>query len=299
VIVITTPTGSIGSQVVDNLIAKGEKLRVIARYPEKLSPQVRQDAEIIQGSSDDIDVLLAALDGADALYWCVPPAFRALDTRQYYRNFVTPVCQAIRDTRLKQVVGVSALGRGAALKAGPISNAHFADAMIEETGVSYRALWNPGFMENLLRQAEVIRQKGMFFLPNRADLKAPVVAVRDIAAVATRLLLDRSWTGQGGVPVLGPEDLSYNDMAEIMSEVLSRPVWYQQIDFADFKNNLVRTGASEAFAQDLVDMRQAINNGLYNIEPRTVEGTTPTTFRSWCLEVLKPTVYPEDNATPS
>jgi uncharacterized protein YbjT (DUF2867 family) len=243
---------------------------------------------------DDSQILRSALDGADVLFWCIPPAFRAPDTLEYYRHFGTVVCQAILDTGLKRVVGVSSLGRGIAKKAGPISNAHVMDAMIEETGVSYRALWNPGFMENVYRQAEVIRQKGLFFLPSRPDVKTPVVAVRDIAAVATRFLLDRSWTGQGGVPVLGPEDLSYNDMAEIMSEVLARPVRFQELTAADFKSNMLRVGATEAFAQDLVDMRQAISNGLYSAVPRTWEGTTPTTFRSWCEEVLKPAVYPEN-----
>lgn len=297
VIVVTTPTGSIGSQVVDNLVDAGAEVRVIARYPEKLSQKVLQSAEVVQGSMDDGRILRSALAGADALFWCIPPAFRAPDTLEYYRHFGTVVCQAIRDTGLKQVVGVSSLGRGAAKKAGPISNAHMMDAMIEETGVSYRALWNPGFMENLLRYSDAIRQKGLFFLPSKPDVKAPVVAVRDIAAVATRLLLDRSWTGQGGVPVLGAEDLSYNDMADIISEVLARPVRFQELSAADFKSNMLRAGASEAFAQDLVDMRQAISNGVYSTVPRTLEDSTPTTFRTWCEDVLKPAVYPESVAT--
>lgn len=123
-----------------------------------------------------------------------------------------------------------------------------------------------------------------------------MVAVRDIAAAATRLLLDRSWIGQGGVPVLEPEDLSYNDMADIMSEVLARPVRFQELSAADFKSNMLLSGASEAFAQDLVDMRQAISSGLYSAVPRTAEGSTPTTFRSWCEDVLKPAVYPEGDA---
>lgn len=172
-IVVTTPTGSIGSQVVDNLIDAGAGIRVVARYPEKLPQNVKRNVEVVQGSMDDSRILHSALDGADVIFWCIPPAFRASDTLEYYRHFGTAVCQAIRTTAVKQVVGVSSLGRGIAKKAGPISNAHVMDAMIEETGVSYRALWNPGFMDNLLRQAEAIRQKGLFFLPSRPDVKAP------------------------------------------------------------------------------------------------------------------------------
>ena len=37
-------------------------------------------------------------------------------------------------------------------------------------------------------------------------------------------------------------------------------------------------------------MAAAKNNGLDNAEPRTPENTTPTSFRQWCEEVLKPAV---------
>jgi hypothetical protein len=47
---------------------------------------------------------------------------------------------------------------------------------------------------------------------------------------------------------------------------------------------------SEAMAQGMADMATAKNNGLDNAEPRTPESTTPTTFRQWCEEVLKPAV---------
>jgi uncharacterized protein YbjT (DUF2867 family) len=54
----------------------------------------------------------------------------------------------------------------------------------------------------------------MFTSPIRGDLKAPSVATRDVAAVAATYLLDDSWTGVQDVPVLGPEDLSFEDMAQ-------------------------------------------------------------------------------------
>lgn len=40
----------------------------------------------------------------------------------------------------------------------------------------------------------------------------------------------------------------------------------------------------------MVDMMTAKNEGLDNHEPRTPEATTPTSFRQWCEEVLKPAV---------
>jgi hypothetical protein len=68
-------------------------------------------------------------------------------------------------------------------------------------------------MENMLRQFDALKHQGIFLSPNLSDLRAPHVVPRDIAASGAKLLLDRSWTGQDGVAVLGPEDLSFSDMA--------------------------------------------------------------------------------------
>ena len=47
---------------------------------------------------------------------------------------------------------------------------------------------------------------------------------------------------------------------------------------------------SEAWAQGIVDMAAAVDQGIYNAEPRTPQSTTSTSFRQWCEEVLKPAV---------
>jgi uncharacterized protein YbjT (DUF2867 family) len=148
----------------------------------------------------------------------------------------------------------------------------------------------PSFMDNLLRQVEAIRSQGLFFSTISGDRRLPTCATRDIAAVAARLLLDHSWSGVDSVPVLGPEDLSHNDMAQIMSEVLERPIRYQQIPIEGFMANLTGQGMSEAMAQAMVDMMVAKDEGLDNAEPRTPQSTTPTSFRQWCEEVLQPAV---------
>jgi uncharacterized protein YbjT (DUF2867 family) len=164
------------------------------------------------------------------------------------------------------------------------------DDLIASTGAGYRALTMPSFMDNILRQAGAIKSQGIFFSPISGDCKLPSVATRDIATVAAKLLLDPSWSGNGSVPVMGPQDLSFNDMAQIMSEVLGKSVGFQQIPGEAFKARLIGSGMSQAMAQGMLDMAMAKNEGLDNAEPRTPESTTPTTFRQWCEEVLKPAV---------
>ena len=91
------------------------------------------------------------------------------------------------------------------------------------------------------------------------------------------------------VTVLGPEDLSFNNTALIMSEVLDTPVRFQQISGEAYRANLIGLGMSDAMAQGMLDMAVAKDNGLDNAEPRTPQ-STPTSFRQWCEEVLKPAV---------
>ena len=90
--------------------------------------------------------------------------------------------------------------------------------------------------------------------------------------------------------MLGPEDLSQNDLALIMSEVLGRPIAFREVAIDVWKATLIQRGMSPAFADGYAAMMQAKAEGLDGAAPRTAENTTPTTFRDWCEEVLKPAV---------
>ena len=72
-IVVTTPTGNIGHQVLENILGSGEPIRVIARDPSRLPPQIRERVEIVQGSHGDSDVVNRAFKGADSVFWLAPP----------------------------------------------------------------------------------------------------------------------------------------------------------------------------------------------------------------------------------
>lgn len=291
-ILITTPTGAIGRQVLDHVLESGEPIRVIARDPSRLSPQTRERVDVVEGSHGDLDIVSRAFRGAEAVFWLPPPQPQADSVEAAYVDFTRPACEALKSGGVRRVVGVSALGRGTAMaaKAGHVTASLAMDDLIASTGVAYRALTMPSFMDNMLRQVEPIRNQGVFFWPMSGDAKHPTCATSDIAATAARLLLDRSWSGRGEVPVLGPEDLSMNDMARILSASLGKPVRHQQIPLAAFKASLTERGMSEAMAQGMVDMMAAKEAGLDDAVARTPETATPTSFRQWCDEVLKPAV---------
>jgi uncharacterized protein YbjT (DUF2867 family) len=292
-IVITTPTGTIGHQVLDRILDSGETVRVIARDPARLPARVHDQAEVVPGSHGDADVITKALAGADRLFWLVPPPGfrhqgRALD---YYLDFTRPASQALasRDVR---VTAISTLGHGYQGPAGLLSAALAMDELIESTGVPYRTLALPFFMENLLRQAGEMAEQDTFSMAHLADRPLPAIATRDIAAAAATLLLDNSWDGQASVPLTSPDNLTPVDMAQVISAVLGRPIRYRQLPVDDYQAAFVRRGASPALAQDFADMVAAQNNGIYDAEPREADSVTATTFRQWCEDTLRPAIQP-------
>ncbi|CAM5701811.1 NmrA family NAD(P)-binding protein [Streptomyces griseomycini] len=290
-IVVTTPTGDIGRQVLDRVLDSGEPVRVIARDSSRLAEHVRAQAEVVEGSHADADTIAKALEGADRLFWLVPPAgFRdAGPAGSYYLDFTRAAAQEAA-SRGVRMVHVTSLGHGYNGAAGLLSAALDMDELIESTGVQCRALALPFFMENVLHQVQPIAQQGVFSLANTADRPLLTVATQDVAAAAADLLLDTTWNGQARVPLVGPDSLTPDAMAEIITETLGRTVRYQQVPLADFQDRMVQRGASPSLAQDMADMVDAQNNGIYNAEPRDPASATATDFRQWCQNVLEPAI---------
>ncbi|WP_354637563.1 SDR family oxidoreductase [Kitasatospora camelliae] len=115
-IVITAPTGNIGRHLLARLLESapvaGEELRVIVRDPARLPDAARGRVEVVTGSHADAEVLDRAFDGADAVFWLVPPD-ASLTPYDTWSGFTLPAVKALADHGVGHVVGVSALGLGA------------------------------------------------------------------------------------------------------------------------------------------------------------------------------------------
>ncbi|POM25157.1 NAD(P)H azoreductase [Actinomadura rubteroloni] len=285
-IVVTAPTSTIGRVLVDVLLEEGAELRLVARDPSRLAPEIRARTEVVEGSHGDRDVIDRACKGAEAVFWLAP------DIDVPYTDFTRPGIAAFVRHGVERVVAITALGKGTrfAEHAGPVTASLAMCDLIAESGVAFRAVACPSFMHNLLNQVTSIRERGEFSMMIDPDLAAPLVAARDIAVASARLLLDDGWDGTGQVAVLGPEDLTPLDMARIMSDVLGTEIAYRQSTPGAFKASLTGFGMPDEAAQGMVDMFDAKNRGIDNAEPRTAASTTPTTFRSWCEDVLRPAV---------
>ena len=66
--VILGASGNTGHVAAQNLLARGEKVRVVARKPEQLQPLAAQGAEIFTADITDTSAITKALTGAGCAY---------------------------------------------------------------------------------------------------------------------------------------------------------------------------------------------------------------------------------------
>src|SRR6266576_3541626 len=155
-IVVTTPTGQIGKQVLEKVLLGSEPMRVIARNPDALSSETIARVEVVAGSHGDPEVVDKAFAGVDSVFWLCPPDSRAPSAEVAYVDFTRPAAAAINRHKVARVVGISALGRGTSIAehAGLVTASLAMDDLLASTSASYCAVTNPSFMDNLLRQVE-------------------------------------------------------------------------------------------------------------------------------------------------
>jgi uncharacterized protein YbjT (DUF2867 family) len=288
-ILVTNPTGIIGRRILPHLLAPEVSVRVVARNPRALPEAVREQVEIVRGSTDDATALRQALDGVEALFWCVPTeSLQETKVEQHYERFACAGWTAIREVGTPRVVTVSAVGKGRARRAGPISGLHAMEDILDESGAAIRHLRCGLFMENFLREAEWLIQRDLLSYPVASHFPLPLVAAEDIADIALRFLVRRDWSGIAGVAVHGPEDLSFGEAAAIIGRVLARPVRYEQMSPTQYVQKMVSAGASVEYARSLVAMYAELAQGISQAEPRTVESTTRTTLAKWSARELLP-----------
>ena len=296
-ILVATPTGKIGRRIVTELLAPEFSVRVITRDPARLSDEVREQVEVICGSLDDPATLQRALDGVEAMFFCVPSAtLQETNVRRHYERFARVATSAIRAAGTARVVTISSGGRGRAQNAGPISALHAMEDILNESGAAIRHLRCGAFMENLLQQAQAIAHQGVISYPMPGHVPIPMVAVTDVADMALRWLVQRNWDGVAGVAVHGPEDCSYSEVAAAIERVLERSVRYQEVAANAYVRALVARGASAEYAQSLVAMFAEMARGITQAEPRTFHTTTPTPLANWIREELLPMIAPQTEA---
>ena len=287
-ILVTTPTGQIGSRVAERLLAAGRPTRVLVRDPARLAPAVRAGAEVHTGSLDDADALARALDGADAAFLLVPPNYDADDWQATYRRFGAAAAAAVRSAETPRVVFLSSQGAHRD-DLGPVTWLGEIEGALRDATRHLVALRPAYFFENTLAALPTIAAEGTIYGHFPPDLAFPQVATRDIGDVAARWLQDASWTGHQVAGVHGPRDLSMRELAERAGEALGRPVAYAAVPLDALAQGMAAAGMAPSVVAGYMTLIGGLARSAFERpEARTAATTTPTEFAVWAREVLHP-----------
>jgi uncharacterized protein YbjT (DUF2867 family) len=288
-ILVTTPTGQVGSRVARRLLDAGADVRVLVRDPARLPDDVRARADVRTGDLGDAASLRAALEGASQLFLVIPPHYAAEDFAAWQRAVARGAADAVRGAGVRRVVLLSS-GGAHRDDLGPISRLGEAEALLNAAAPGVAALRAGFFFENFLSAVPAIRAFGSVFLRPAADARLPMVATADIGDAAAARLLDPAWSGHHVQGVHGPAHLTLAEATAALAAGIGRPLAYVQATDEQTRDALVQHGATPAAAADLAAMYARLGEVGMDGEPRSAETTTPTRLEDWARTRLRPLV---------
>ena len=282
--VITGATGNTGRVIVNGLLARGEKVRAVARNASHLKEEATKGAEAFAGQIADPDSLARALEGAKAAYLMIPPDVSNPDYRKYQDQLVESIGRAVEKSGLSHAVVLSSIGADKPEKTGPVVGLHNLEQRLNRiSGLNVLVLRPAYFMENTLPQSTLIRMFGMTAGPLRGDLSLPMIATRDIGEYSVNALLKLDFKGKQTRELLGQRDLSYNEVASIIGKAIAKPdLKYAQMPDEQVVGGLTSMGMSASIANLILEMAAALNSGhMRALEARSAENTTPTSYENF------------------
>jgi uncharacterized protein YbjT (DUF2867 family) len=290
--VIMGATGNTGSVVAEKLLAKGEKVRVVGRDAKRLERFEQKGAEAFVADATDAGALTKAFSGANAAYAMIPPNIGAPDVRAYQEQVNDALVSAIEKNGVKHAVVLSSFGADKPNKTGPVVGLHNLEEKLNGIpGLNALYLRAGYFMKNILPQVGVIKSFGDMAGPVKGELPLPMIATRDIGAVAAEALLKLDFDEKRPRELQGARDISYVEAARIVGAAIGKPdLAYQQMPAEQLKPALLQMGMSPSMADLLLEMADALNSGYMKmLEPRSPQNTTPTTFETFVTDVFVPT----------
>lgn len=174
----------------------------------------------------------------DALFWLIPPKLDAVNVREWHIQTGKADATAALTNHIKRVVFISSVGAGSNPDLGTISFLGEVEGILNEAAEDVVALRAGFFMENYFAQAHRIRDDAAFFFPFPEEHDLPFISTDDIGDVAASYLLDTRWAGHWTRNLMGPNNLTPNETASIISRVWGRP--FLQL-FYNPKSKIVQT----------------------------------------------------------
>ena len=222
-ILVTGATGQQGGAVARALLAKGQKVRVMTRHPEKAAALAKAGAEVVQGDLTNQAVLQLVLRGVNGVFAMSTPFEAGMDAE--VRQGIM-LADAAKQAEITHYVYTSV---GSAHRHTGIP--HFeskwkVEQHIQKIGLPATILRPVWFMDNFTTFAKPSTE-GVITLPMKMSRKLAMVALKDIGEFsAAAFMRPKDFIGQA-IDLAGDE-LTIPEVAALLTKTVGRPIRFQE-----------------------------------------------------------------------
>ena len=275
-ILITGATGTVGSEIVRLLAARGERVRAVTRNPE--TADFPGGVEAVRGSYSDITSIVGAMDGADAVFVLGVLGPEGVDADSALVN-------AASAAGARRIVKLSAIGTGDP-GLGFVGTWHLpGEQAVRASGADWTILRPSSFASNTLSWAQALHSYRPVSNLSGSGAQG-VVDPRDVSAVAVEALLFPVHAGRL-YTLTGPELLTTHDQAAVVAAALGRPVEVADIDEAAARAHMLAAGATPGFADGALAGQAFVRDGgnaVLTDDIRQVLGRPPRAYAEWVAD---------------
>ncbi|MFD8164396.1 NAD(P)H-binding protein [Streptomyces malaysiensis] len=278
-ILVTGATGAVGGEVVDRLLERGEKVRVLTRNPEG-ARRWAEAVDVVTGDLADPGSLGAALDGVDrAFLLLVLPGIPQAG----------PIVAAVRDAGVRHVALLSSIRAGSARDSAIKQVNLAAEAVVQGSGLDWTVLRGGTFMSNTLPWAPSVRAERVV----RAfggDFRSSAVDPRDVGEVAARVLADPAPHRSRVHTLTGGEVITVAEQVALLAELLGEPVAFEELPEAVARGAMVdRLRYPPAVADAMLTMLRNTDESLVRVDGAVAEvlGRPPRSYREWAADHIE------------
>lgn len=273
--VILGANGNTGSVVASTLLARGKKVRVVARDAAKVEGLRSKGAEVVTGDVLDASSMTRAFEGAEGAYLLTPPDNASNDLVGRGRKIIDAYLQAIDAAGVRHAALLSSVGAQLPSGTGPIVITHYAETtLVKAKQAKLTFVRAAYFMENILNYAHAMKNDGVLpVFGGGESYPFPMVATRDIGEVAAEALLNPPASTEV-VELMGPKEYSFADAASEASQILGREVKPMVLPLDAMVPTMMQFGISQNVAGLYREMTEAFGTGKVGFEGkgRTVRG---------------------------
>ncbi|KZL66324.1 glycoside hydrolase family 2, partial [Colletotrichum tofieldiae] len=278
-ILIIGGTGKVGRQITKLFAATSIPTYQASRSGAATTEQGADNIKPIAFDWDDEKTWTAALDaGATSIFLVAPPVMDMMPPMQSF------IDQARFKGHAKRFVLLSGSPVEPDINGYAMGRPH---AYLKELGdkgeVEWAAIRPTWFQQNFAEQdhhCKAIVNESTIYSAT-VDGKIPWAATEDIAACAYQLLTQEDAPNDQYL-ILGPELLSYDDIAETLSEVLGRKIVHKKLSAQELVERFASQGMPRDYAEMMSGLDTAIKNGSENRTNSVVlalTGKQPRKFR--------------------